>query len=38
MTEDDIATLAGNFLSSWAVGFVVGYILRVFRRGADSIR
>jgi hypothetical protein len=38
MTESDIADLAGYFLSSFGIGFVSGFILRVFRRGAEATR
>jgi hypothetical protein len=38
MSESDIAELIGYLLSCFAAGFVAGYLLRVFRRGAESIR
>jgi hypothetical protein len=38
MVEDDLAALVGYLLSAFGIGFVTGYILRVFRRGAESVR
>lgn len=38
MNDADIADLVGYFLSAFGVGFTIGYILRVFIRGAETTR
>lgn len=38
MTDSDVAELIGYFLSAFGIGFIAGYLLRVFRRAVDLIR
>ena len=37
MNDSDVAELVGWFLSAFGVGFMLGYLLRVFRRAADFV-
>lgn len=37
MIDADVASLVGFFLSAFGVGFIAGYLLRVFNRGAGYI-